>query len=514
MLGDALKQIRAFEYALLHLGEHDTGGTFQDKQAKYPIVIRHNGKTSKIYLKVDKVKQAASVQIQEEESNNGSGRIGHDTEIEVTLPVIDQVKHTLNRAYIEDFCRKYPLFTTDITFRFHVTDNSDYTVGDTTTTANDDGSGSTATTASNSKERLMIEALKAKSPKATEHIEYKALHPISKESCSERNSVHSYTREEFKRRLVNIDQKQAESLTVYDVLKRTYREATNLGRTDKNTVTIADLLSLPDKERNKKIEGFYKDLCEALPAPPKLVLPYTSDKHQRKEALASRLLTFNQNTKQGVEEELDNDINKAAYKSLHGFHEDRRRGISYPYFFEILAIPFANPLQTSTHLAFVGAINYSISPKPHGSVFESDKYYESFYRTDEKTGEGMHENVKDIFGVLEFHGFYTYQTDRARLPCFIIANLATPRRDPHGQDKSRIDTTAFASTISYAVTRLTTEIKTYRGAGYTYSRPSERRTAEYHSSGKRTLKTILAEYLVNEHGLSASDAAKLGYYGD
>jgi hypothetical protein len=53
MLGDALKQIRAFEYVLLHVGYGDTAGTFQDKQAKYPIVIQHNGIKSSVYLTVD-----------------------------------------------------------------------------------------------------------------------------------------------------------------------------------------------------------------------------------------------------------------------------------------------------------------------------------------------------------------------------------------------------------------------------------------------------------------------------
>lgn len=40
--------------------------------------------------------------------------------------------------------------------------------------------------------------------------------------------------------------------------------------------------------------------------------------------------------------------------------------ISYPYFFEILAIPFDDPRSADRNLVFIGAVNYSISPKKGG----------------------------------------------------------------------------------------------------------------------------------------------------
>ena len=51
--------------------------------------------------------------------------IGTDTEIELVLPVIDdEVTGSLDRLCIEEYCRKYPIFTTDISFKFSITDNS------------------------------------------------------------------------------------------------------------------------------------------------------------------------------------------------------------------------------------------------------------------------------------------------------------------------------------------------------------------------------------------------------
>lgn len=122
MLGDALKQILAFEYILIHV-DYDDGSTFEDKQPKHPLIIHHNKREFKVYLNVDKVRQTAIVKVGE---THGEELTHSDTEIELVLPIIDEVKYVLDRRCVEDFCKRYPLFTTDITFRFHITDNSKY----------------------------------------------------------------------------------------------------------------------------------------------------------------------------------------------------------------------------------------------------------------------------------------------------------------------------------------------------------------------------------------------------
>jgi hypothetical protein len=88
MLGAAMKQILAFGYILTHL--HDDGSAFVEKQWEKPLIIRHNGEDYKIYLKVDKAKQTETVRGTDEPT----GKVSHtDTEIELTLPIPDEVKN-------------------------------------------------------------------------------------------------------------------------------------------------------------------------------------------------------------------------------------------------------------------------------------------------------------------------------------------------------------------------------------------------------------------------------------
>ena len=55
MLGDALKQILAFGYALLHT--NDDGTAFVDRQWDIPLIIRHNKIENKYVLEVDTANQ-------------------------------------------------------------------------------------------------------------------------------------------------------------------------------------------------------------------------------------------------------------------------------------------------------------------------------------------------------------------------------------------------------------------------------------------------------------------------
>lgn len=114
MLGDAMKQILYLGYILIHI--NDDGTEFAEKQWEYPLVIRHNKEEWKIDLHCNKAKQEYEVKLKKSPK-----RVPHtDTEVELTLPIIDEVRNTLNSLYIERFCRKYSLLTTDISFRFHI----------------------------------------------------------------------------------------------------------------------------------------------------------------------------------------------------------------------------------------------------------------------------------------------------------------------------------------------------------------------------------------------------------
>jgi len=419
---------------------------------------------------VDKARQTEAVS----GLDQATGDVPHtDTEIELTLPIPDEVQNELNRACIESFCKKYPLFTTDINFKFQITDNSSYKSVE-----------EPAQKSGSERPRIILTTLVDESPKATLNIEYNALHPISREPWYKQNTVHSYTAEEFKRRIVNMDSKQASEISVYDFLT-THREGSNIKKTFENEMSVAELLSLPDKDRDKRIELFYYQLKAALPPLEKLVMQYTTNKKERKNALIERCNRLYRN--------LDKDRSKAAYRAIYGKYEDRKKKISYPYFFEILAIPFDDPRSANNNVVFIGAVNYSISPKDDSNLFEGD--YSQYVAID------AYSKPRNILGVLEILGFHEYANDTAKIPCLIVANLVTHRRDPHGQDKSRIDITPFAGTIVKAVKKLTSEIKSYRAVGIRFSKPSERRSAIQYGSGRGLLEGVLTDYLQKNHGL-------------
>ena len=181
MLGDALKQLLAFGYIMIHLD--DDGTSFQDRQWEEPFIISNNGKEFKIYLTVDKARQEWKVSGTEE--SDAKDIEFADTEIEFMLPLVDEVKDSLRLETIINYCRTYPIFTTDITFKFKI--------------HTDEGQGS--------------------------NIEYKGLHPISTESWENQNSCHAYMPEEFKSRFVSMDPEESTRTRVYDLLK-TFREGT------------------------------------------------------------------------------------------------------------------------------------------------------------------------------------------------------------------------------------------------------------------------------------------------
>ena len=177
---------------------------------------------------------------------------------------------------------------------------------------------------------------------------------------------------------------------------------------------------------------------------------------------------------------------------MHGVYEDKKRKICFPYFFEILAVPVADPKYAKRGINYFGAVNYSVPSKGEGLEFEGD------YHVQFPDAFIPPANIKQLLGVYKFNDD---AEDSSKVPCVIIANLVTPRRDPHGQEKSRIDTTPFVDTIIKAVSRLSTEIKSYRGEGYYFTKRSERRYAERHDTGRGQLERLLTNYLTENYGL-------------
>ena len=210
----------------------------------------------------------------------------------------------------EQFCRKYSILTTDISFKFSIVDKIIHTEEDI------DVQFSTARSPVSEKAALNI-------------IEVPALHPIATEKeWSNSNSIHTYDPEEFISRIVNVHDK--DSTSVYNALL-VFREGSNLKKTTENQISIAELLSLPDKDG--RIERLYHELRKMLDPPAELSLPYTKTK-KRADALVARIAKL-----------YDIDKEKEpSYKLVRGFYKDKNGIGQYPFVFEIIAIPFKNPI--------------------------------------------------------------------------------------------------------------------------------------------------------------------------
>ncbi|MGA7899415.1 MAG: hypothetical protein WCA39_11195, partial [Nitrososphaeraceae archaeon] len=468
ILGDAMKQILSWPYVLIHTtNEGNNRNGFVDKQWDKPLIIRHNGLEHHILLHVDKANQTIESHIKPLPT-----KLPHtDTAIEYLWPIINDVN--LDIHDVEEFCRLYPILTTDISFKFRLVDNSK---------AKTETSNNTATTkpARHSKKKNknesiaseLVNVLSSPAPKATIKIEYPALHPIAT-GWKNISSIHSYYPEEFLTTLTSIYDKQ--STLVYDVLK-TFREGSNLEKTEDNKMPLAELMSDPD--RNKKIEGFFYRLRGLLDPPKRLSLPYTVNQFSKRgQPLVDRIVQLYCGLL---------NLHRAVYKAMHGFYEGK--GISYPFVFEMAAIPYNNESLEGNHdrpTKFFGFVNYSISPK--GNKFEGNYQWE-----DKKYYTHYAHDIIDVLQQFKFN-FNEYASARTKLPCIIVANLISPRIDYHGHDKSRIDTAPFEQTILHTVRKVTEGIQTFQAAGWHFI--SERKRELIVSDAD---KNITTEYLLTE----------------
>src|SRR5215469_12783774 len=403
MLGDALKQILALPYVLIH--SSDDGTAFTNDQWNKLLIIRCNRKESHVRIIVDKAKQMYTLDIKEIKLLGDT-----DTEIEVFLPLILD----LDIHDIENFCRIYPLLTTDISFESHLLDKS------TKPGAQEE------VQYHHVNHRLEEKPIQA-SPttrKAAINVVYHALHPISTK-WNNKCSIHSLMPEEFVTRVTGVyDQK---SLTLYDALQ-VLREGNNIKKTDENQISIAKFLLNPDYP--KKLEEEFWRLKRSLDQPKELSLPY-SDNRLRKQVLVSRVCS--------IYPLLDPD--KAVYKIMRGtyndnklrkvMHQSDKYGTTYtldndkgilrhPFAIEILVVPYktsalddettGEPIDRSSK--FIGSINYSFSPR--SNEFEGD------YQWYDKDGYPITStSMTDILKAVGFR-FYDYSDSKIKIPSVII----------------------------------------------------------------------------------------------
>ena len=470
MLGDAMKQILSWPYVLIHT--KDDGSAFTNKQWNQPLIIRSNGIERQIFLHVDKGNQLIHAEIKQVPIEIPFT----DTEIELTWPIIEEVSD-LDIHTIEQFCKEYPIFTTDISFKFRLVDNSISRSKKSDTEENHYVDSNKFENAS----QELVRVLTSPAHKATIKIDFPALQPIVK-GWNNISSIHSYKPQEFVSSITSVYDKQ--STRVYDVL-RMFREGSNIKKNSDNQISVAKLMLDPDKD--KKIESLYYELKSVLHAPKNISLPYANIKaEQRKEALVKRIEQLYR------ADGIILDIEKAVYKQVH---DSAIVGmLSYPFVFEIIAIPFNDDtikLHRDVGTKFLGSVNYSISPR--GNKFDNDYRWQ-----DSKKSHGDYDlNCSSIIGILEIYGFrlFGYQDAKTKLPCIIVGNLVSPRIDYHGHDKSRIDTNPFSSVIIESVKKMAEGIQTFRAAGYVFSSDKRHRSFAASKDRKKSAKEALTEFI-------------------
>jgi hypothetical protein len=183
MLGDAMKQILALPYVLIHA--NDDGTAFTDKQWEHPLIIRCNKREREIFLYVDKANQVIEIHGKDGRHSpiiDSDKELPYtDTEIEFTLPIIDEVADELDiRKEIAQFCKEYPIFTTDISFKFRLIDYSPDKISSEQEQQQTKSLSSLSNADKSKVASELVNVLSSPAPKAPIKIDYSALHPISK----------------------------------------------------------------------------------------------------------------------------------------------------------------------------------------------------------------------------------------------------------------------------------------------------------------------------------------------
>lgn len=460
MLGDALKQILALGYVLIH--SHDDGTAFTDAQWTKPLVVRLNGLEHQLTVEVSKANQTHRSIITTIDSESKT----KDTEIELTLPIVEEFVGSDDGgglvARIKEFCQTYALFTTDISFKFRIVDNS-----------KDKPEGynkiATDTTSSNDNSQDLFHTIvnRPTARKAAVNIEYLASDAIS--NWDNITSAHFYKAEEYMTCITNVHNK---SISLYDLLfKHKFREVSNLPKDKNNQKSIQELLEL--QSLSSAVEQSYNQLRSLLPPPKELSLPYADNK-QRKGALVSRVCNLYPEI----------DVDRAFYKVFRGYygHTDvikafdhdgklytyhKGNGITqFPFAIEVLVVPYKTssiydyntdtPINRSSK--FIGAVNYAVSPR--GISFDGDySYWDKRLKYQARA-----DSMKSILKNCQFT-FHDYSDSKIKIPSIILVNLISPRIDYHGHDKSSIDTQPFAKTIIEAAIKISEKSRTFRAAG-------------------------------------------------
>jgi hypothetical protein len=366
-LGDAFKAILCMPYVLAK--------EEQNIEWNEPLIFRSQQTLFLVRLIVDRVNQTIHAKIKEEPQRQEATKFA---EIEVRLPIpMDNLDFTRLRNFLID----YTTFNTHIGFTFRIKDISNYT------------------------------------------LNFPQLQPIITKWTNQ-TSIYYYTLSEFENLIFGLENNDASS---YDVIKKIFREGSNIKKEKVAQMTVGQL-----KQSPPHINKLYNDLrntMKPLATTSKLSLPFDVNKKVRMDAIRKRLQQQNRLS----------ESSKIKYNSKFGFYHSSTPGIRFPFLYEI-AVIHSDKLCT---LEFTDALNCSVAPNSYSFLIGPDEHTFRW-----KTASNNIHSAKTIFDILGHHG-YSYDEDSCKKPnSIILVNLISPRIDYKNYGKSNINVVPFAEVIA------------------------------------------------------------------
>lgn len=396
-LGDALKEV----LCIPHILAYDDGIA----DWNYPLYIISQQKLYQIELITDRINQIISSKIKESDFDFevATTDIQHhhlgNTQVILTLPIINGDGDPYAKLY--RFVLDYAMFATHVKLTFE--DKSNNTV--------------------------------------VEFPQLQKINPKWKNRCS----IYYYKRSQFREFILGLDNND---LIVYNVLYRTFREASNLSQSEITRMTVDQLKHSPIQ-----IDRLYDELRNSISPPATLALPFDVTKKVKEKALKQRVL------------DAYGPFKEMKYKSTTGFYSDAD-GTQIPFYFEIAIFHDVEALKRNNiNLVFKQAINGSALPSNRWTPFSGCEFE---WATKGSKYKYTSHSIYDIFA----HFGYTHSKDKCRKPhSLILANLVCPKIDYQSYGKSRINFSPFADYVAK-----TTVLTCMGGGGHSLAdgRPTKR----------------------------------------
>jgi hypothetical protein len=291
-LGDALKEVLCIPHILAHEGEI--------ADWNYPLYIISQRKLYQIQLTTDRINQVIRSKIKESDFDceTVTTDVQHyhpgNTQIILTLPIINGDNGTYSKLY--RFVLDHAMFATHVKLTFEDKNSNIY-------------------------------------------FEIPQLQKINSK-WKNYTSIYYYRRTEFQEFILGLNNND---LIIYNVLYKTFREASNMTRSEITQMTVGQLKHSPNQ-----MDRLYDELRNSMSSPASLALPFDVTKKVREKALKHRVL------------EAYGAFKEMKYKSTTGFYSDAD-GTQIPFYFEIAIFHDVEALKRNNiNLVFKQAINGSL----------------------------------------------------------------------------------------------------------------------------------------------------------